>query len=245
MLEAALWGAVAASPLLLGAAIGLHFERIPANVLAVVNAFGAGVLISAVAFDLTEEAFHAGGADAVTAGLAAGALSFYGLNRLVARRAGRQRKRSAGVRPDASANAIALGAVMDGIPESVAIGISLVGGGGVGAAFVVAVFISNVPEALSAAAGQRETHSRRRILAMWAAVVAASALAAALGFGLLKDAGGNAFGLIEAFAAGGILTMLADSMIPEAYEEYGKRHPAVGLCTALGFAVAFLLSTID
>jgi len=130
---------------------------------------------------------------------------------------------------------------MDGIPESVAIGVSLLGGEGVGVAVVAAVFLSNVPEALSAATGLRKAgHSRRWILGLWGAVAAAGALAAAAGYALLGDASPNLIGGIQAFAAGAILVMLADTMMPEAFKHGGK---AVGLVTALGFALAFLLST--
>jgi ZIP family zinc transporter len=137
--------------------------------------------------------------------------------------------------------AIVLGALLDGIPESVAIGASLIGGQGVGAAVVAAVFLSNVPESLSAATGlQKAGHSRRWILGLWTAVMLVSAVAAAVGYALLGDASPNVLGAIQAFAAGAILTMLADTMMPEAFENGGA---LVGLVTVLGFALAFLLST--
>ena len=139
--------------------------------------------------------------------------------------------------------AIVLGALMDGIPESVAIGVSLLGGGGVGAPVVAAVFLSNVPESLSAATGLRKAgHSQRWIVGLWLAVTAVSALAAAVGYGVLGGASDNLIAGIQAFAAGAILTMLADTMMPEAFEHGGS---LVGLVTVLGFSGAFVLSTLE
>jgi len=132
--------------------------------------------------------------------------------------------------------------MLDGIPESEAIGVGLVGGGSVGVAVVAAVFLSNVPESLSAATGLRKAgHSPRWIVGLWLGVALISALAAALGYAFLGDASPNVVGFIHAFAAGAILTMLADTMMPEAFEHGGK---VVALMTCLGFAVAFVLSTL-
>src|SRR6185436_8660927 len=147
-------------------------------------AFGAGVLVSAVAFELTADAVKGGGWDATAAGLAAGSLTFFLGDRALDRRGGAGRKRSSGPAANGAALGIVLGAVLDGIPESAAIGLSLIGGQGVSVAVVVAVFISNVPESLSAAAGLRATWSRGRILGMWTAVALVSALAAGLGYTL-------------------------------------------------------------
>jgi zinc transporter, ZIP family len=239
MLEAAFWGAVGGGALLLGAIAGLTLGA-SQRAIGLIMAFGAGVLISALAFDLTREAFDRGGVDAVTIGLAAGALAFFTADRLVDHRGGDGRKRSGGQQEGGSATAITVGALMDGIPESAAIGLSLLGGKGVGAAVVAAVFLSNVPESLSAATGMRKAgHTTRFILGLWTAVMVISALAAAAGYALLGDASGNVVAFVEAFAAGAILTMLADTMMPEAFEHGGS---LVGLLTVLGFALAFLLS---
>ncbi len=242
MLEAAFWGGVGGVSLLLGAVAGLV---LPASqrTIGLVMGFGAGVLISALAFELTQEAFKRGGADAVALGLAGGGLSFFAADWLIDRRGGQGRKRSGGQQAGGSATAIVLGALMDGIPESVAIGVTLLAGGGVGLTVVAAVFLSNVPESLSAATGLRKAgHSPRYILGLWTAVLAVSALAAALGYGFLGGASDNLIAAIQAFAAGAILTMLADTMMPEAFEHGGS---VVGLVTVLGFSAAFLLSTLD
>ncbi|MEO6496437.1 MAG: ZIP family zinc transporter [Solirubrobacteraceae bacterium] len=240
MLEAGFWGLVGGAALLLGAGIGLAFPA-PRRVIGLVMGFGAGVLISALAFELTDEAFRRGGADAVTIGLTLGALTFFAGDWWLDHRGGDHRKRSGGQQADGVPMAIVLGALLDGIPESVAIGASLLGGDGVGVAVVAAVFLSNVPESLSAATGLREAgHSSRWILGVWAGVMIVSAIAAAVGFATLGGASPNLLGGIQAFAAGAILTMLADTMMPEAFEEGGS---LVGLVTVLGFALAFLLST--
>ncbi|HYN30734.1 MAG TPA: ZIP family zinc transporter [Dermatophilaceae bacterium] len=239
MWEAAFWGFVGGAALLLGAAVGL-LVPVPKRVLGAVMAFGSGVLISAVAFELVEEGYRSSGAVPVASGLAAGALTFFLGDAWLDRRGGEHRKRSGGQQAGGAAGAIVLGALLDGIPESAAIGVSLLEGGAVGVAMVVAVFLSNVPESLSAAVGLRQAgHSRRWILGLWLAVALLSAVAAATGYAVLGGAGTGTVSAVQAFAAGAILTMLADTMMPEAFEDAG---PAVGLVTAAGFLLAFLLS---
>ena len=242
MLEAGFWGFVGGAALLLGAVIGLKVHT-GQRTIGLIMAFGAGVLISALAFELTEESFRRGGTATVAAGLAAGGLSFFAGDWVIDHRGGNHRKRSGGEQAGGSGSAIVLGALMDGIPESVAIGVSLLGGGSVGVATVAAVFLSNVPESLSAATGLRKAgHSPRWIVGLWTGVVAISALAAAVGYAVLGDASTSVIGFIQAFAAGAILTMLADTMMPESFQHGGN---VVGLVTLLGFALAFLLSTAE
>lgn len=239
MLEAAFWGFVGGGALLLGAAIGL-VSTPSKRTLGLIMGFGAGVLISALAFELTLEAFTTGGRDAVALGLAGGALTFYGGDWLIDRRGGDDRKRSTPPADGLMPAALVLGALLDGIPESVAIGVSLLEGNEVGVAFVAAVFLSNIPESLSASVGMRRRGaSGAHILAIWGAVAAVSALAAAVGFVALDGASPDTIAFIQAFAGGAILVMLADTMMPEAFEEGGR---AVGLVTVLGFALAFLLT---
>ena len=239
MLEAAFWGFVGGFALLVGAVIGLRVN-LPQRVVGGVMAFGAGVLISAVAFDLVEEGFEAAGTWPVLAGLGGGALTFFLGDAIIDRRGGNDRKRSGGQQAGGASAAIVLGAVLDGIPESAAIGVSLLGGGTVSVAVVVAVFLSNVPESLSAAVGLRAAgHSARGILTLWSVVAVVSAVAAALGYVLLGDASPAAVAVVQAFAAGAILTMLADTMMPEAFQAEGR---LTGVLTSAGFVTAFLVS---
>ncbi|MQA85577.1 MAG: ZIP family zinc transporter [Streptosporangiales bacterium] len=241
MLEAFLWGLAAASSLVVGAVVGLTI-RTSELVRGFIMAFGSGVLISALAYELTEESFRLGGALATCAGLAAGALSFFVGDLLIAGRGGRVRKRSNGRQAEESPRSIALGAGLDGIPESVVIGLSVLEGAGLGVAVVAAVFLSNLPEALSATVGFRKCgYSARTILGLWAAVAVASGLASLAGFTLLDGASDFPASFILAYAAGAVLTMLADTMMPEAFE-YGGR--LVGLATVLGFGAAFALSQL-
>jgi ZIP family zinc transporter len=241
VLEAAFWGFVGGSSLLLGAVAGLMFPT-SQRVIGLIMAFGSGVLISALAFELTEEAFVSGGADAVAIGLAAGSLAFFVGDWVIDHRGGNHRKRSSGQAEKSVGTAIVLGTLLDGIPESIAIGLSLLSGNGVGITMVAAVFLSNIPESLSASTGLRKDgRSPAYILVLWSGVMLASTMSAALGYGLLGEASGNVIAVIQAFAAGAILTMLADTMMPEAFEHGGS---VVGLLTVLGFASAFLLSII-
>ncbi len=204
-------------------------------------ALGAGVLVSSVAFELMDEAYRIGGLDAAAVGLLLGAVVFFLADREVNRRGGGRRKNS-GEEQGGSATAIAIGALLDGIPESAAIGISLIEGNGVGIALVAAVFLSNFPEGLSSAAGmKRAGRSTAHVLGLWGAVTLASTLAALLGYLFLAGASGNIVAAIQAFAAGATLTMLASTMMPEAYEDGG---PVVGVVTTVGFLLAFVLSRV-
>jgi zinc transporter, ZIP family len=235
MTEAMAWSLLGASSLLLGA-LAAFFLPIGTRLLGMIMAFGAGVLISAVAYELVEEAvLSSADSIAIAAGFASGAVVFYAGALLIdARLAGR-----AGA---TGGLAIVLGAVLDGIPESVVIGASLLTGDQASVAVIVAVFLSNIPEAIAASTDlTRGGWTRGRILALWGAVVLTSTLAAGIGYVLLQDASGTWVAGIQAFAGGAILTMLADEMLPEAFE-YAKRNKSVGLAVAFGFAVAAGLS---
>jgi zinc transporter, ZIP family len=242
VLEAAFWGLVAGGSLLIGALLGL-FVPVPVRVVGLVMGFGVGVLISAVAFELTGEAYDRAGAWPVVLGLSAGALTFFLGDLAIDRLGVGGRKDPTGTGAGAGSSAatsLVLGAMLDGIPESAAIGVSLIGGGSVGVAVVIAVFLSNIPESLSASVGmKRDGRSNGYILRLWTMVVAASTVAAALGYGLLGGAGETALAFTETFAAGAVLTMLADTMAPEAVNHAG---PAVGLACVSGFIASFLLS---
>ena len=237
------WGILASSSLLIGGLIALR-ARVSANVLGLVLGFGAGVLISAVAYELVEDAFSTSEGGAwVAAGLACGALVYFFGDELIDRRGGEKRKSMAGEQEEGTALAIVLGIVLDGIPESVVIGLTLLEGGGVSAAMIVAVFLSNLPESIGATSGLAAAGWRRaHILGLWGVVILASGLAALVGYELFGDASPNTVAFVLAFAGGAILTMLAETMIPEAYLRGGK---AVGLATTLGFGVAFAVSALE
>jgi zinc transporter, ZIP family len=239
LLQATFWGFVGGAALLVGAAAGIWLPT-SNRFVGLVMGFGTGVLISALAFELTGEAYATSGAAPVILGLSGGALTFYGGDWLIDRHGGHRRKSPNGPQAGAGAAALVLGALLDGIPESAAIGVSLLGGGAVGVAVVTAVFISNIPESLSSSAGMKATgRSTRYILGLWIAVTVASAAAAGLGYLVLGNADPAIVAATQAFAAGAILTMLSDTMVPEAVEHAGAM---VGLVTAAGFICSFLLS---
>ena len=236
-----MWGLGAATALVVGALVGLT-GRVPRRLVALVMAFGAGALISALAYDLTEDAFAHGGALPVAGGLAAGALAFFTGEQLL-HQEGAARLGARVKQVGTNGPAIVLGALLDGIPESVVLGTTLLAGTGIGVPFLAAVFISNVPEGLSAAADLRKEGWRPAlIIGLWVGVALVSGLASALGYGLIGEMGASSVPLIQSFAAGAILTMLADTMIPEAFAEGGD---LTGLATVFGFATAFLLSTVS
>lgn len=245
---AGFWGLVGGSALLIGAAIG-YAARLPQRLIAGIMAVGAGVLISAVAFDLMDEAYARGGFDSTALGFLSGAVAYTVANVAISRRGARHRKRS-GSNPDeslpdadsGSALAIAVGALLDGIPESIVIGVSLLKGGGVSAVTVAAVFLSNIPEGLSSAAGmKRAGHGPGYIFGVWGGIALISGVAAAVGNLALADAPADAIASVTAVAAGAILAMLVDTMIPEATE---ATHEYSGLIAVSGFLLAFVLTKL-
>ncbi|MHC9419548.1 ZIP family metal transporter [Sphingomonas citri] len=246
MWEAFFWGLVGGSALVLGAAIA-YVASLPQRLIASIMAIGSGVLISAVAFDLMDEAFERGGFDSTAAGFLGGAIVYTAANIIVSRRGARHRKRSGSnpdeSQPDARSNsgaAIAIGALLDGIPESVVIGVSLLGGSGVSAVTVGAVFLSNVPEGLSSAAGMKASgRGAAYIFGVWGGIALASAIAALVGNVALAGSSPDVIAAVTAVAAGAILAMLVDTMIPEATE---ATHDYSGLIAVVGFLAAFVLS---
>jgi ZIP family zinc transporter len=240
MLEAAAWGLIAASSLVFGSLLTFWLKPSRKQI-GLIMGFGAGALISAIAYDLVEDAAASGRTLLLTAGLALGALAFFVGDWWVDRVGGEHRKKSGGEQAQGNPFGIFIGTLLDGIPESIILGASLATGGGVSVAFLAAVFVSNLPEAMAATTGMSVAGwSKQRIVSIWLTVVAVSACAAAVGYALAMMLALDGV-LAQAFAAGALLTMLADSMMPEAHENGGN---AAGLLTVLGFAVAFALSQL-
>jgi zinc transporter, ZIP family len=235
--EAAFWGLVTAGSLWVGAALA---TLSPSNrLVGLAMAFGSGALIAAVAYELVLDAVETS-ADLAAAGFAVGALVFYAGNWAIDRRGGGRVGMTTESALAGSANAIVLGTVLDGVPESFVLGASILQDGAVPMAVVVGVFAANVPEALSGSVGLFQTGwTRARVFAMWTIVVGVSVVAAMAGWFLLDvmPTGGGAFA--ASFAAGALLVMLADTLMPEALELGGRE---AGLLTALGFAVGFALA---
>jgi ZIP family zinc transporter len=243
MWEAFAWGLFGGSSLILGGLLAL-WVPIRERWLGLIMGFGSGVLVSAVAYELVAEAFETSAGSGGTAlGLAAGAITFFVGDTFVDRMGGENRKEIHGVAAAGSGLAIVLGIVLDGVPESVVIGLGLLNGTGVSVAVIAAVFLSNLPEAIAATTGLTAGGwNRERILGLWVVVALVSGAAALLGYTLFDTAGPAALAFVLAFAGGAILTMLADTMFPEAFVHGGK---LVGLFTTLGFGLAFALTALD
>ena len=222
------WGALAASSLVIGALLSVAREW-PERVVGLVLAFGAGALISAVSFELAEDGVAIGGAGPVGIGFALGAVTYFVLDGLVERR---------GSDP---ASALALGAFLDGIPEQLVLGLGVAAGDEVSVGLLGAIFVSNLPEAIGSASEMRAQGRRKEtILRLWIAVAVVCTLATVAGFAIADSLSGELEGGFNGFAAGALLVMLADSMIPEAR----KAGRVTGLATAFGFAVAAALSSL-
>ena len=241
--ESFFWGLLAGSSLVLGGLLALWLP-IGRRALGLIMAFGAGVLISAVAFELVHEAFTTSAGDGgVGLGLFLGSTVFFAGDSLIGRLGGGDRKHSGGKQAAGSGLAIVLGIVLDGIPESLVLGLTVLEAGAVSAAFLVAVFLSNLPEAIAATSGLTAAGwARDRILGLWVLVMVACGLSALAGYAFLDTATPHTIALVLALAGGAILTMLADTMMPEAFEHGGK---LVGIFTTFGFALAFAISALD
>lgn len=247
-IQAGLWGLLSGSALLMGALIG-WFLPLPRRVIAGIMAFGSGVLISALSFELVDEAWRQGGFVPVAGGFLGGAVVYTGCNLLLGRWGAKHRKRSDeavrrhyGAEGGGNGGALALGALLDGIPESIVIGVSLLRGEGVGLVAVTAVFLSNLPEGLSSAAGMKVEGKRAGfVFLLWSAIALSAGLAALAGCLLFAGASGASIAAVQAIAAGAILAMIVDTMVPEAFE--GTQDYA-GLIAVTGFLVAFTLSRL-
>lgn len=230
--EAVLWGVVAASPLFIGAVLAM-LRTWPPRWLGIVLGFGAGALMASIAFELWEEGLNRGGAVPLVAGVAAGALAYYIAARILDARAAKKKGEAGG-------GQLAVGALLDGIPEQLVLGIGLASGEPVSIALVVAILVSNLPESIGSAADLLQGGmAKGRVLLLWAGVAVICALATVAGFGLATVTGDVFRTAASGFAAGALLVMLVDSMVPEAQS---KAKESTGLATVLGFALAAGLS---
>jgi ZIP family zinc transporter len=245
--QAGFWGLLSGSALVLGAAAA-YLIAMPPRAIAAIMAFGAGVLISALSFDLMDEAYRTGGFVSTGFGFLAGAAVYTAANFVINKQGGKHRKRS-GNAPGAqqgsdsgSGLSIAVGALLDGIPESIVIGVSLLEGKGVSLVAVIAIFLSNLPEGLSSAAGMRQAgRSPLYVFGIWGGIALMSGVAALVGNMVFAGTYPDLIAFVTATAAGAILAMLADTMIPEAFE---TAHEFAGLITVAGFLAAFALSKL-
>jgi ZIP family zinc transporter len=240
VVEALLWGAVAASPLLIGALIA--YTGAPSRVfIAVVMALGSGLLIGSVAFELVDEAVKTADVGVVGLYMLVGAAAFTVGDWLLARRGGGDRKDAEGAQADGAPLAIVLGSVLDGIPESFVLGFTVLQGG-ISVALLVGVLLSNLPEGMASSTGLRAAGwPRNRVVWMWLLVVAVSAASAAIGYAALDPTHGNTGAFAQAFAAGALLTMVSDTMLPEAFQVEGIY---TGSLVAVGFAISITLSAL-
>lgn len=240
MITAFAWGAAGASALLIGALIA--YAMTPSRrVIAVVMAVGTGVLIGSVSFELVDDALDTSDVWPVATLVLIGAATFTVGDWIIARRGGSERKDATGAQAEGSPLAIVLGSVLDGIPESFVLGLTVLQGG-VSVALFAGIVLSNLPEGMSSSSGLRIAGwPRRRIVRMWLLVVVVSALSAAAGYVLLDPRSGATGALVQSFAAGALLAMLADTLLPEAYEVEGI---LTGGLVVAGFAVSIALSSL-
>ncbi|HEU4398114.1 MAG TPA: ZIP family zinc transporter [Actinomycetota bacterium] len=234
------WGALGAAALLIGSLIA--YQLAPSrSVIAVVMALGTGLLIGSVSFELIDEALKTRTVAWVALLVLVGAAVFTVGDWLLTRRGGGERKDSAGAQAEGSPLAIVLGSVLDGIPESFVLGLTVLQGG-VSVSLLAGVALSNLPEGMSSSSGLKAAGwPRGRVVLMWSAVVVVSALSAAAGYVLLDPASGRTGALVQAFAAGALLAMLTDTMLPEAYKVEGV---LTGSLVVAGFAISLSLSAI-
>ncbi|MEN6404217.1 MAG: ZIP family zinc transporter [Armatimonadia bacterium] len=239
--SAIVYGLITGLSLLIGAIVGLLFN-LSKRATAMWMAFGSGVLICAITFGLMEEAFHLGGFTSALAGFGMGGLVFL-LGDYMMHMSGAKRHKSKPLvkeAPPSTGLLISMGAILDGIPESVALGVALFAGKSTGLLMAAAIFLSNLPEGLSSVPGlQREGYSRRKILGIWLAASLLLVVIVIVSYLFLGELHPMVLGFIQAFAAGAILAMLANSMMPEAYDEGGF---AITPMTILGFLAAFVIA---
>ena len=240
MIEAFGWGGLGAAALLVGALAAYLFDP-SRQVMAVIMALGTGLLIASVSFELVDEALEHQAVAWVALLVLVGAATFTIGDWLLTRNGGGERKDADGAQADGNPLAIVLGSVLDGIPESFVLGLTVLQGG-VSVSLLAGVALSNLPEGMSSSSGLKVAGwPRGRVLVMWSLVVLVSAVSAAAGYVLLDPHSGRTGALVQAFAAGALLAMLADTLLPEAYKVEGV---LTGPLVVAGFAFSLALSAI-
>lgn len=236
MLDAFLWGLLATSSLIIGGSIATRFT-LSNRTIGIIMGFGAGTLISAISYELIFEAVKIGkGTGFPGYGFFAGAACFYLSDKLIGKFGAKNRMKIGEAKSSNLAIPMVLAIILDGIPESIVIGLGIFEGGKISLAMLVAVFISNLPEAIAGSNGMKEGGwSRTKIQLLWVFIALICALSSVAGYAFFSNASTEWISFIQAFAGGAILMMLANSMIPEAYEHGGK---LAGVFTVLGFSVS-------
>lgn len=241
MSNAISYGILSVLPLVLGSLFGAYFH-VKEKMIGMIAAFGAGALVAALTLGLMEESFRMGGLDNSIVGFVLGGLLFIIGDYIIIKIGGRTHKRTYDVESASTGWGIVLGAVLDGIPESIALGIGLVLNPNVGLLLLVAIFLSNLPEAISSGYDLKKAGKKIfRILLTWATVALISFIFVLMGFTIFSGISPNITATFESMAAGAILAMLAVTMMPEAYKESGT---GAALGTIIGFLVIFILSKI-
>ena len=237
-------GFVASIPLLIGSVLAM-FVNFPRQIVASIMAFGSGVLIAALSFSLMQEAFEQSQSlISVILGFLFGGISYTLANFLLNKRSKgelKKRKKShsevGGGGKEATGLALLVGSVMDNIPENMALGISLVTGGVVNIVLIAAIFISNFPEGLASSSGMLHNgKSRKHIIGLWSLAVVIGTASTAIGFRIHFSQADPSGINSDIICSGAILVMLAESMMPEAYEEGGMK---IGIATMIGFGIVF------
>jgi ZIP family zinc transporter len=243
MINAFFWGFIATFSLFIGGLIGILF-KIGKRPLGLIMAFGAGVLLSAVAYELVFKSIKSSiGSGASLIGILSGAITFFVVDLLISKMGAAGRKNFSSVHQSNMALPIVLATILDGIPETLVIGMSLLAGGEVGIGMLVAVFISNLPEAIAGTSGMvAGAWKKGRILLLWLLIAVVCAFSSLAGYALLENASPAVISFIQTFAGGAILVMLTNTMIPEAYEHGGK---LAGIFTVLGFTVAISIAVLE
>ncbi|MBA1336977.1 MAG: Integral membrane protein [Firmicutes bacterium] len=242
MREAALWGGIAGSAVYIGALAGLYF-KVKKGLIGFIMAYGTGVLIGAATFELLALSLRAGGIELTVLSFVLGAMLFTLFDLVIARKGGKERKRSKERSGGSSGLAIFIGTVLDAVPESFIIGASLVGGHNVSWLLITAVFISNFPEGLSSSVGLRKGgYSKAKVQLLWLSVLGLSIISSMAGYVILNNKPESLAAVMSSFAAGAVVSMASSTMMPEAYEEGG---PVVGFLAALGLISSLLLTKLE